>query len=199
MLIRVMMFLAMVLSAGGAAAEDGPLADQRASWLRYDTWVDHVGGDVERDLAQARHEGKSLMILWEQQGCLYCDRLRRENFNNPAIRDILQEHFIVVSLNMAGNRLVRGADGKVMTEMQLARQMRVTGTPTTLVYNSGGVLTEMARTAVAFRMPGYLTSFHYFNVLAYFLSDRHDDLSLGEYTAMQAADFRAQGINPDQW
>jgi thioredoxin-related protein len=197
--MRFLMSLALILSANLAAADTNAVFDPGARWLHYDTWVDRGESDVAQDLAQAGREGKSLMILWEQQGCLYCDRLRQTNFNNPVIRDILEDNFLVVSLNMAGNRRVRGFDGTVMTEVQLARQMKVTGTPTTVVYNSGGVLKDVSRSAVAFRMPGYLTSFHYFTVLAYFLSDRHEEMSLRQFTNATAEEFRARGINPGSW
>ena len=191
---------AIVLAFAAATATAGETAfDQRASWQKHESWMHQSDGNVAHDLNRAAREGKSLMILWEQQGCVYCQRLRQRNFENPRIRALLEENFLVLPLDISGDRPVRGPDGRAMTEAQLARAMRVTGTPTTVVYNSGGVLDDVARTSVAFRMPGYLSSFHYFTVLGYFLSDRHGEMSLRDYTAELEADFRAQGVDPDRW
>lgn len=181
-----------------AMADDIPF-DQRANWQHQDTWMHSSAGDVGLDLEQAAREGKSLMILWEQQGCIYCDRLRAKNFKNPAIRDILDENFLVMPLDMAGKRKVRARDGTVMTEAQLARRLKVTGTPTTVVFNSGGVLKGKELREVAFRMPGYLKSFHYFTVLAYFVSGDHEVMSLRAFTKQRAAEFRERGVDPERW
>ena len=156
-------------------------------------------GDVGIDLELAAQDGKSLMLLWEQQGCIYCDRLHEKNFKNPVIRDLLHKNFRVVPLDMAGKRKVRARDGTVMTEAQLARRLKVTGTPTTVVFNSGGVLKDKDLRSVAFRMPGYLKSFHYFTVLAYFTSGDHEDMSLREFSALRAAEFRERGVDPERW
>ena len=198
MIFRFLLAVGLILSASLAAAQNGIAFDQRPGWLHQETWMHDSQGNVEHDLAQAARMGKSLMILWEQQGCTYCDRLHAHNFTKPEIRTLLEENFLLVPLNMHGQRRVLAPDGTEMTEADLARRLQVTGTPTTVVFNTAQVL-KKAPSAEAFRMPGYLKSFHYLAVLAYFLSDRHDEMTLQQYVALQANEFRERGINPDRW
>ncbi|MDU8928591.1 thioredoxin fold domain-containing protein [Alisedimentitalea sp. MJ-SS2] len=198
MIHRFLSVIFVLCAAVVAHADDIPF-DQRPNWQKQETWMDTSQGDVGIDLELAAQEGKSLMLLWEQPGCVYCTRLHEKNFKNPVIRDLLNKNFRVVPLDMAGKRKVRARDGTVMTEAQLARRMKVTGAPTTVVFNSGGVLKDKDLRSVAFRMPGYLKSFHYFTVLAYFLSDQHEDLSLREFTKLRAAEFRQRGVDPERW
>ncbi len=63
------------------------------------------------------------------------------------IVDLIKKDFLVVQMDMWGDREFRNFDGKTMPESKLAQKHLVRGTPTTLFFDDTGTL--------VFRMPGY--------------------------------------------
>ena len=71
-MIRWMMLLgAMLFAVPVAAAELGDDGLYKAAWMR------ETFKDLSEDLAEANAEGKRLMVLIEQRGCIYCKKMTR--------------------------------------------------------------------------------------------------------------------------
>lgn len=104
--------------------------------------------DIREDVAEARREGKRLMLYFHQDGCPYCKQLVTVNFRDPRIVDKTRRHFVAVDVNIFGDREVTWTDGARMSEKRLAALVKVRYTPTLLFLDEKG--------AVAARIDGYL-------------------------------------------
>ncbi|MFC3118569.1 thioredoxin family protein [Jhaorihella thermophila] len=101
------------------------------------------------------------MILWEQRGCPYCRELHRINFRRDDIVSYLKKHYVVLQLNLWGDREVTDFDGEVLSEKQIAKKWHVNFTPTVILINGRDAGAKSMREAEAFRMPGYFKPFHF--------------------------------------
>jgi len=167
--------------------------------LHIQDWFFESTGDIRLDLLAAAAVQKDMVVLFEQEGCVYCIKLHEDNFSRPEIVKIITDNFIVVQLDMRGSDMITGFDGVRMSEAQLARQWSVGTTPTTVVLLSEnpGVTSEKA--AEVFRLPGYLKAFEYYAVLDYFASGAFETQGLGAFMKVTAAEFQERGIDPKAW
>ncbi len=126
----VMRFLAalaalfMTVSAG--LAEIGPDGLHDAPWIR------ETSMDLSADLAAANAEGKRLMLIFEQRGCVYCTRMHEKVFSRPKIARYLAENYYVVQINFKGDRPVTDFDGDRRSERQISGKWGILLTPTIL-------------------------------------------------------------------
>ncbi|MCC1491746.1 thioredoxin family protein [Cognatishimia sp. F0-27] len=116
--------LAAVMALPAAAQELGDDGLHKQPWMR-DTFL-----DLSEDLAEANDEGKRLVLFFEQRGCIYCDKMHKEVFSDPAISDYIAENFFVVQLNLYGDLEVTDFDGESLPEKEMAQRWRVMFTPT---------------------------------------------------------------------
>lgn len=107
-----------------AAAELGDDGLHKAPWMR-DTFK-----DLREDLAEANDEGKRLMLMFEQRGCVYCTKMHEEVYPAETINDYISENYFVVQLNLHGDIEVTDFDGETLSEKQMARKWGILFTPT---------------------------------------------------------------------
>ncbi len=112
-------------------------------------WFSQSFLDIAEDVAEAAAEDKQLMLYFYQDGCPYCAKLLRDNFNDPAIARQIQADFKVIALNMWGDREVTDLQANVTTEKALARDWQVQYTPTLIMLTKTG--------QVALRLNGYVS------------------------------------------
>ena len=146
---RVLITIFAVLFAGASlAAELGDDGLHKTPWMR-DTFK-----DLREDLGEANAEGKRLLLMFEQRGCVYCTKMHAEVFPDPEVTAMLEDNFFVVQLNLHGDIEVTDFDGEVLSEKALARKWGIMFTPT-LMYLPGEVAEDQAapQAAVAM-MPG---------------------------------------------
>ena len=62
--------------------------------LHKSPWMRDTFKDLSEDLEEANAEGKRLMVIIEQRGCIYCEKMHTEVFPNPTIADYIDEHFL---------------------------------------------------------------------------------------------------------
>ncbi len=149
MMKRLMiMVLAALLAVPAMAAELGDDGLHKAAWMR-DTFK-----DLSEDLAEANAEGKRLLLMFEQRGCVYCTKMHEEVFPDPEVTRMIEENYFVVQLNMHGETEVTDFDGEVLPEKEMARKWGILFTPT-LMFMPEEVGEDMtaAQAAVA-AMPG---------------------------------------------
>lgn len=68
--------------------------------------------EMGADLEEAAAEGKGLIVVFEQRGCPYCRELHNVNFERSEIVNYISENFLVVQLNLWGDREVLDFDGE---------------------------------------------------------------------------------------
>ena len=94
--------------------------------------------ELPDDAAQAAKSGKRLLLYFGQVGCPYCKELMQTSFTQKAIVDKTAKHFLPIAFNLFGDREVTWFDGKVRSEKELAKHLKVQFTPTLLLLDEKG-------------------------------------------------------------
>lgn len=155
--------LALALSAGPAAP--GAAAEIGEDGLHKQDWFAVTFRDLREDLAQAAGEGRRLVLVFEQRGCIYCARMHETVLADPEVRDYLRANFMVVQYNLFGDEEVTDLDGTVLTEKTAARKWGVLFTPTLIFLPEAAPDGQgLAEAAVAVMPGGFgkLTFLHMF-------------------------------------
>jgi len=116
--------MAVVMAFAVNAAELGDDGLHKTDWMR-DTFK-----DLSEDLAEANDEGKRLLIMFEQRGCIYCTKMHNEVFPDETITKMIEDNYFVVQLNLYGDVEVTDFDGETLSEKDMARKWGVLFTPT---------------------------------------------------------------------
>ena len=98
--------------------------------LHKPTWLRETFKDLRDDLAEANAEGKRLLVIFEQRGCIYCTEMHEKVFTDPAIDALIRDHYFVVQMNLFGDVEVTDFDGTVLSEKDMAMRWGVMFTPT---------------------------------------------------------------------
>lgn len=139
---------ALALAMPAAAV---PLGDDG---LHKPDWLRETFKDMRDDLEEATAEGKRLMILWEQRGCIYCTRMQEEIFTRPEIDAIIRENYFVVQMNLFGDVEVTDFDGTVMSEKDMALRWGVMFTPVLMFFPEEVEEDARADRAAVITLPG---------------------------------------------
>jgi thioredoxin-related protein len=124
-MLRILALLvALVLAAPAVAVELGNDGLHKPTWLR------ETFKDLRDDLAEANAEGKRLLIIFEQRGCIYCTEMHEKVFTVPAIDQLIRDHYFVVQMNLFGDVEVTDFDGTTLSEKDMAMRWGVMFTPT---------------------------------------------------------------------
>jgi len=142
---------ALLLALPVHAADVAPLGDDG---LHKPTWLRDTFKDMREDLTEANAEGKRLLIIFEQRGCIYCKEVHEVVLQDPEVRDYVKEHFMVVQYNLHGSEEVTDTDGEVLTEKGAARKWRLLFTPTILFMPEDPPEGVDAASAAVAMMPG---------------------------------------------
>lgn len=118
----------LLMTMGALAATIGDDGLHKTPWMR------ETFKDLAEDLEEATAEGKHLLVLIEQRGCIYCRKMHEEVFVVPQIDEFITENFFVVQLNMFGDVEVTDFDGATMSEKDMVRNWGMTFTPTMMVF-----------------------------------------------------------------
>lgn len=118
--------LAMLTVGPAVAQEMGDDGLHKASWQR-DTFK-----DLRDDLAEANAEGKRLLVMIEQRGCIYCKKMHEEVYPDLEITQMIEDNFFVVQINMFGDVEVTDFDGETLSEKDMVSKWNVLFTPTNL-------------------------------------------------------------------
>ena len=138
----------IALSLPAMAVELGDDGLHKPTWLR-DTFK-----DLSEDLAEANAEGKRLLVIYEQRGCIYCTKMHEEIFPDPAIDALIRENYFVVQMNLFGDVEVTDFDGTAMSEKDMAVRWGVVFTPTMLFLPEEVAEGQTAAQAAVVTMPG---------------------------------------------
>lgn len=139
---------AAALAAPAAALELGDDGLHKPDWLR------ETFKDLSEDLEEATAEGKRLMVIFEQRGCIYCTKLHEEVFTRPEIEALIRENYFVVQMNLFGDVEVTDFDGETLSEKNMARRWGVLFTPTLMFFPEQVPEGHTATEAAVAVMPG---------------------------------------------
>ncbi|MDU9005512.1 thioredoxin family protein [Sedimentitalea todarodis] len=169
--------------AGPFAAELGDDGLHKAPWMR-DTFK-----DLSEDLAEANAEGKRLMVLIEQRGCIYCKKMHEEVFPVEEVKAYMDDHYFVVQINMFGDVEVTDFDGTELPEKDMVRKWGALFTPTILFFPEEVASGTSAAQAAVATMPGAFGRHTTFNMLNWIVEKGYDgDESFQKHHARRFAD-----------
>ena len=187
---RMLTLLAAALFAlPVAAVELGDDGLHKTDWMR-DTFK-----DLREDLEDANAEGKRLMVMIEQRGCIYCTKMHEEVFPRPEIADFIRDKFFVVQLNLHGDLEVVDFDGESLSEKQAARKWGLLFTPSILFLPEEVAEDQTAAQAAVAMMPGAFGPGTTFDLLTWvqekrYLLDTEEDFQ--RYHARRIAEREAE-------
>lgn len=166
---KVLLALGVLLLGGLAHAEERiePMLDDDG--LYKQSWFLSSFLDLREDLSEAQSAGKRFVVLWEQKGCPYCRDLHTINFADPKINRYVRENFVILQLNLWGDREVTDFDGETLPEKEIARKWGVLFTPTMQFFveqyevkpGKGG------REQMVWVLPGYFRKGHFLGSFEY--------------------------------
>jgi thioredoxin-related protein len=140
--------LAFCLPFAATAAELGDDGLHKPDWLR------ETFKDMREDLGEANAEGKRLLVIFEQRGCIYCAEMHEKVFPDPAIDALIRESYFVVQMNLFGDVEVTDFDGTVLSEKDMAMRWGVMFTPTMIFLPEEVPEGKTAADAAVAIMPG---------------------------------------------
>ena len=161
----ISMLVALLMAVPVFAVEMGDDGLHKPDWLRT------TFKDLSEDLESANAEGKRLVLIIEQRGCIYCNKMHNEIFPDPKVDAMIRDNFFFVQINMFGDEEVTDFDGKVMTEKELSQRWGLIFTPTMVFMPD--VLPKAGNGAqnAILTMPGAFGKYTTFNILK-FVSDK---------------------------
>ena len=175
---------AVLLAFPVGAAELGDDGLHKAPWMR-DTFK-----DLTEDLEEANAEGKRLLLMFEQIGCVYCTKMHEEVCPDPEVTRMLEENYFVVQLNLHGDIEVTDFDGEVLPEKKMARKWGILFTPTLLFMPEkvdGGMTAAQAAVAA---MPGAFSRGTTLDLMTWVVEERYEDISEEDFQRYHARRIR---------
>jgi len=137
--------------------------------LHKQEWFHDSFLDLKEDLAEAKASGKRLVIFWEQKGCPYCKRTHEVNLRIPKIVKFITDNFVVIQMNLWGDKEVTDFNGEVTTEKKLSQKWAVRFTPTIQFFpdDPKAIGKKSGRDIEVMRIPGYFKPFHFYFLFKY--------------------------------
>ncbi|MFT6451860.1 MAG: thioredoxin-related protein [Halocynthiibacter sp.] len=162
--MKTLFALLIALMLGGPVLAASTMGDDglhKADWMR-DTFK-----DLREDFAEAEAEGKRLMVIVEQRGCIYCKKMHEEVFPVPEIESYLKAHYFVVQINMFGDLDVTDFDGVTLPEKEMVRRWNAMFTPMILFFPVEMPKETPAHQVAVATMPGAFGKFTTLNMLTW--------------------------------
>lgn len=176
-------FATLVFATSLWAVEIGDDGLHKAPWMR-DTFK-----DLSEDLAEANAEGKRLMVIIEQRGCIYCKKMHEDVFVIPEIAQYIEDNYFVVQINMFGDVEVTDFDGTALAEKDMVKRWGALFTPSIYFFPEQVAETETASQAAVANMPGAFEKGTTFNMLTWVIEKGYEgDEPFQKYNARKLAE-----------
>lgn len=114
------------------------LCVQWSAAARAEFKIESIDNDFPYEIKEAAEQGKSLVIMFHQAGCPYCDKMRARVFPVQKVDEFYSKHFVLIESNIRGDLPVVSPEGKEMTEKRFARGIRVRATPVFIFFDKEG-------------------------------------------------------------
>lgn len=192
MLKRLIAGCVALMLAGPAWAEMGDDGLHKTAWMR-DTFK-----DLQEDFAEAESEGKRLVLLIEQQGCIYCAKMHETTFVDPRVKAMLEDSYFPVQINLNGDTEVVDTDGEALTEKTAMRKWGIMFTPTLIFLPAKldpNLSTSQQAVAV---MPGAFGPGTTLDILTWVAEERYVDQSEEDFQHYHARMIRERDDGDSQ-
>ena len=113
---RIALAAACLMAAPALAAELGD------DGLHKTAWYHETFKELPVDFEDAAAEGKRLLLIVEQRGCLYCTEMHEKTFPDPRIDAMLHEDYYAIQINLHGDIEITDTDGEVLSEKEATRK-----------------------------------------------------------------------------
>ena len=175
---------AILIARPAAAVEMGDDGLHKTDWYR-DTFK-----DLQEDAAEAAAEGKRLLVIVEQRGCLYCRDMHENTFTDDRVLQLLREDYFPVQVNLHGDTELIDTDGEVLTEKSAARRWGILFTPTMILMPAEVDTGKPLAAQAAAIMPGAFSAGTTFDLLTWVKEDRYLDQSEEDFQRYHARMIR---------
>lgn len=165
--IFILSLLYILVPIWAFSAELGDDGLHKQNWMR-DTFK-----DLREDLGEANMEGKRLVLMFEQRGCIYCSKMHKDVYSRDNVSNYIDENFFVVQLNLHGDLEVTDFDGEVLSEKAMARKWNILFTPTVLYLPQKVDDSLTAPEASVSFMPGAWSAGTTFDMLTWVKEERY--------------------------
>lgn len=97
-------------------------------------------GDLREDLANAKDAGQvALMLMFENDDCPWCKKMKATVLNRSSIQDHFRKHFRILSIDTDGDAPITNFDGEEMAQKDFALKVhRARATPTFIFFDLEG-------------------------------------------------------------
>jgi len=180
------LLLAFIIATPVWATELGDDGLHKTSWMR------NTFKDMSEDLAEANAEGKRLLIIFEQRGCIYCTQMHEEVFPDPVITKLIEDNYFVVQMNLFGDEDVTDFDGTTLTEKKMATRWGVVFTPTMMFMPETLPADKLVGQAAVMAMPGAFHKGTTMDILTFVLEKGYEgDEHFQKYHARKITERKA--------
>ena len=177
------LFCLFFVAATIASADVGDDGLHKADWMRS------TFKDLNEDLEEANAEGKRLMVIIEQRGCIYCKKMHEEVFVVPEVDQYIHENFFVVQINMFGDVEGTDFDGTTLTEKAMAQRWGALFTPSIYFFPDAVAPDQTAPQAAVAHMPGAFGRWTTLNMLNWVVEEGYNgDEPFQKYHARKLED-----------
>ena len=180
----MMLGAALALVPLWAAAEVGDDGLHKAPWMQ-DTFK-----DLREDMEEAAADGRRLLLMVEQRGCIYCAKMHEEVFPREEIARALSEDYFVVQVNLHGDIEVVDLDGQALSEKDAVAKWGVLFTPTLMFMPLEAEAGASAQEAAVAVMPGAFGPGTTLDMLTWVSEERYLDQSEEDFQRYHARMIR---------
>ena len=163
-ILSLLYFLVPIWAFSAELGDDG---------LHKQNWMRDTFKDLREDLGEANMEGKRLVLMFEQRGCIYCSKMHKDVYSRDNVSNYIDENFFVVQLNLHGDLEVTDFDGEVLSEKAMARKWNILFTPTVLYLPQEVDDSLTAPEASVSFMPGAWSAGTTFDMLTWVKEERY--------------------------
>ena len=129
----------------------------------------------------AEENDKKVMLFAEAKWCGYCKKMYSEVFPEETVQDSLHKYFYPVKVDIESDQEVI-FNGRSLTQRQLARQFRVSSTPTFIFLDQDG--------GTIGRQPGFLPKNIFDKLVAFVGADLTGKQSFKQYLKNHGVDVK---------
>lgn len=189
-MLRTLALAAAILAFGLAPA----YAELGEDGLHKEPWFSLTFKDIAEDIQAANDQGKRLVLVVEQRGCIYCKKMHEELLTDPEVRDYIKDNFMVVQYNMFGDEEVTDTDGQVLPEKQMVAKWGYLFTPTLVFMPEEVPEGKSAAQAAVATMPGAFGKWTFLNMFRWVREKGYQtDEPFQKYHARMIEKLRAEG------
>ena len=137
-------------------------------------------GNFDEELVNARDEGKKgVLLMFQQEDCPYCARMRATVLNQERVQEFYRENFLIFHVDIEGDIEITDFNGQLMPEKDFAfSKNRVRATPVFAFFDLSG-------NRVA-RYTGATTDVDEFMLLGkYVVDEKYTSMSFNRYKRQQ--------------